>query len=117
TIGVAADYFFLGPNSARFVIGASGQPDSPVIARPFFDLLANMPSSQLVAFPDTAAGIIKVISTSRLQGTDPILVLKLSSDYDYRLDVLGGFRYLEFADDLRIAEGIDVSSNLPPSTP
>ena len=47
-----------------------------------------------------------VISTSRLQGTDPILVLKLSSDYGYRLDVLGGFRYLEFADDLRIAEGI-----------
>jgi hypothetical protein len=117
TIGVEAGYFTLGPNSARFTVGSAGQADSPVIARPFFDLLANMSSAQLVAFPDTAAGSIKVITTSRLQGTDPILVLKLSSDYDYRIDALGGFRYLSFDDDLRIAEGIQVSPNLPTSTP
>ncbi len=43
--------------------------------------------------------------------------MKLYSDYDYRLDLLGSFRYLQFDEDLRIAEGIDVNPELPPDPP
>jgi hypothetical protein len=135
TIGFEAGYFFLGSRTNSFVTGGSGAPGSPVIARPFLDIPptggAPFQNSELVAFPGVAAGQISVQNTSRLQGAAPNGLFNLccsdnccNSGCDSgcnngcdpccggrRIDLIGGFRWMELNDSVTISENIAPSAN------
>ncbi len=54
TVGMEGDYFDLGGNTTSFSSGISS--GDPVLARPFYDVVNEQQSSQLIAYPDRAAG-------------------------------------------------------------
>jgi hypothetical protein len=124
TKGIEASYFFLGSRSNNFTSNSSGVPGSPVLARPFFDVSSGLPNSELIAFPGLASGAVGVHSTTRLQGPEANLICNLCCSCGdcsdccqpargYRVDLIGGFRYL----DLREGLGVVENSQVLPASP
>jgi hypothetical protein len=130
TFGVEGSFFSLGSRSNNFTTGSTGAPGSQVLARPFFDVSTGMANAELIAFPGLASGTVGVQSTSRLQGAGANFLCNLCCSCadccdccqpcgGYRVDLIGGFRYLDLKEGLGISENIQVlpgSPVLPGST-
>ena len=120
TIGLEANFFFLGSRSVRFDRASSGVAGSEIIARPFFDVTSSIQNAQLVAFPGIASGQIHLESSSRLQGAELNLLynpLGTPRGSNYWVSLLGGFRYLQLDEGLGITESSQVSPALPAGSP
>jgi hypothetical protein len=117
TFGLEGGYFFLASRSVRFDSLSTGASDTAIIARPFFDVISGTENSQLVAFPGLAGGDIHVSSSSRLQGAELNAVGNVGGGGDYRVELLGGFRYLDLAEGLGITETSRVNPALSPDSP
>jgi hypothetical protein len=107
TIGIEADFFFLGQRSNNFVAGASGAAGAPVVARPIINVLTGTETSELVP------GIVSVRERNRLLGTGVNGVFNVCCACCARLDLLAGFRYLEYDEDLTISENLLVPAGVP----
>ncbi len=119
TKGIEASYFFLGSRSKDFTSNSSGAPGSRVLARPFFDVSSGLPNAELIAFPGLASGTDAVHSTTRLQGPEAKLISNICcscgdcGDCDgparsYRVDLIGGFRYLDLREGLGVVENTQI---------
>src|SRR5262249_38944843 len=96
-MAIEGSFFFLAPRAARFITG-SGSNGLPVIDRPFFDVNNRMESAELVSSPFESTGMLRLEAPSRLLGSDlnlrcPLLCKDFCTG-GYRVDLLGGFRYL-----------------------
>jgi hypothetical protein len=111
--GVEANYFFLGERSAGAQAGGSLTSGYPVVARPFFDVLAGREDASLVAYPGLISGAASVSASTFLQGAEANLTGKGWCGECWRLDVLAGFRYLQLIEDLGIREDTQVSPTSP----
>ena len=89
-----------------------------MLARPFFNVnpIAGPPlqDSELVAFPGLLAGNVGVNLSSSLWGAETNLRTNLWRGSFYKVDLLGGFRYLSLDEDLRINEDLTVVAVSPP---
>jgi hypothetical protein len=110
TKALEGSYFFLGQRSARFDINSV---DTPVIARPFFNLNTNAEYSELVARPGIADGRLMVTAPSSLWNADLNLRCKLCKGCDWRLDLLAGLRTLSLDEGLLVVESLDVEPGVP----
>jgi hypothetical protein len=117
TKGIEADYFFLGRNTENFTTGSTGALGTPVIARPFFDVLSGTPSAEIVAFPGVATGNIDVAHRQSLQGAEVNAICNLcccgecddcGGYHGRRIDLLAGFRWLELHEDVTIRENVTI---------
>ncbi len=124
TKGIEVSYFFLGGRSNDFTAGSTGAPGSSVVARPFFDVSTGLQNSELIGFPGFLSGAVGVHSNTALQGPQVNMICNLCcscSDCSdccgpvrsYRVDLIGGFRYL----DLREGVEIDETSHVLPTSP
>jgi hypothetical protein len=112
TFGVEGGAFFLEDKAANFSAASGG---TPVLARPFLDATTNRQASELVALPGLLSGSISASASSTgLVGADALLRCNLCCGCDYRLDVVGGYRFLRLADHLGVREDV-VSTN--PASP
>jgi hypothetical protein len=111
--GAEASYLFLGERTVGARAGGPGGVGSPVIARPFFDVLANREDASLVAYPGLIGGTAVISSSSFLQGVEANLTSRWCCGEGWRLDVLAGFRYLQLIEDLGITEDTQVSPTSP----
>ena len=107
-LGIESETFFLGRRSTDSTYSS---PGTPILARPFTNVpssLAPIPGqlSELVAFPGVVAGSVNVHTSSELYGTELNLRSNLWRNCCWRLDVIGGFRYLN------LNESLDVNENL-----
>jgi hypothetical protein len=102
--------FILGQESARFSVNSA---ETPVIARPFFNLNQNQEFSQLVAFPGVSTGNLQINAPSQLWGVEANLRCNLCTDCDYRIDGLVGFRYLDLKESITIQENIQGLDGAP----
>jgi hypothetical protein len=108
-LGIESSSFFLGQNSNNFVYSSTG---NPILARPFTNvptsLIAPLPGqlSELVAFPGVVAGSVTVHTSSQLYGTELNLRSNLWRGCCWRIDAIGGFRYIN------LNESLDVRENL-----
>lgn len=138
SFGLEAGYFFLGPTSGTSDFASSGAPGSPVIARPFYDVLSGAQNAQLAAYPGLANGDVSLHSTSFLQGawinglcnicfcscsqtnmlnqTNRVNMWAPGACY-YRLMPLAGFAFLNLDEGLGINETTHVNPLLPASSP
>lgn len=117
-IAIEADFFQLERLTARFSAASNG---SPILARPFFNALTNLPDSELIAFPGLVAGQVSAGESSNLLGAGARLRINLcclqSCDCcgaSYRLDGLLGYRFLQLHEELGITETL-ISTN--PASP
>ena len=99
TLGIEGSYFQVEAKSAGFAAASTGDP---VLARPFTDSLGN-PTAELIAYPGISAGTVSVnyVSTGLL-GAGGLFRENLTRCPNYSVDLLGGYRYLRFADRLGI---------------
>ena len=104
-LSIEAGYFFLG---SRTIGNTMASPGSPVIARPFFDVVNQREDSSLIAFPGLVKGSLSVATANELEGIEANLSANLWNTGKLRLDLLVGFRYLNLDDDLHIAEATTV---------
>ena len=117
-IGIEASYFRLNRDSETFSVNSDSLP-SMVIARPFFALnripptggtVFNLPGqfSEIVAAPLLARGSVSIDAPSSLSGFElnGICPLLCYSDCgsSYKVNLLGGFRYLNLREGLYITE-------------
>jgi hypothetical protein len=105
---VAASYFLLG---ARDVGPTQSSPGSPVLARPFFDVVNRREDSSLVSFPGSASGSIAIAADSFLQGAEANLQREFHLHEHRRIVLFAGVRYLDLSEELNINE----SSSLAPT--
>jgi hypothetical protein len=104
---VSASYFLLG---SRDVGPKRTSPGSPVLARPFFDVVNNREDSFLVAFPGLASGSFRVNADSFLQGAELNLQRHYEPHEHRRIVLFAGLRYLDLDEELDIAEVSSLTS-------
>jgi hypothetical protein len=101
TIGVEG--YFFGLQSASNHFGAL--PNSaPILARPFFNVQTGAPDAVLIAFHGVVKGGVNVaLASTDLEGAGVDLRANLCCGCCYRVDVVGGYRFLH------MHEGFDLS--------
>jgi hypothetical protein len=109
--GVEAYFFMLETKNKTFAANSNG---TPIIARPFTDANSGLPASLRVAFPNEFSGSLSAeAATTGLLGTGFLLRGNLACGGNYRVDLLGGYRYLRFADHLNVNEDQTASPGNP----
>lgn len=101
--GIDAGAFFLSENAQTFTASSNGDP---LLARPFLN--ANVPQqfSEIVAANDISSGTFTATSTTSLWGADVNLRRFLAGTPCRRLDLIGGFKYLNLNESLTIQENV-----------
>ncbi len=121
THGIQGDYFFVGRESSPFFASSDGDP---ILTRPFTDATTGQPAEELIAVPGIVVGNISVDNHNWLDGAGVALRCNLCCCCDdrckcdcysacgncwagencSRLDLVYGFRYYGFNDNLGIRE-------------
>jgi hypothetical protein len=78
------------------------------LARPFFNLNLGGEDAQIGVFPGVATGSVSANLYSRLWGGNGDFRANLCAGCNYRVDLLGGFRYLDLRESLQITEDLNV---------
>jgi len=107
TTGIEGNFFFLGEETTDFSATSSG---IPILARPFFDVLANANNSLKVAYPGLVSGSFTARETSELWGADVYLRQNICCGCCCRVDLLAGYRFLSLDEDLDISE-VEIGTN------
>ncbi|HZU36528.1 MAG TPA: BBP7 family outer membrane beta-barrel protein [Gemmataceae bacterium] len=111
---IGAEYFMLENEATHFHADSTG---TPILARPFFDVLAGAPARELIAFPGVASGNVNVGTSMQLLGAGVFLEGNLCCGCGYRVDGIVGYRYLQLKEGLGIDENVTstaVGFNVPP---
>ncbi len=98
-IGIEAGYLGFGREAARF---SAASPDTPIIARPYYDTQLGAQSAMLAAHPDFLDGSISCNVASQLQAVEVLLRRKALQWNRGRLDFLVGWRYARLDESVRI---------------
>jgi hypothetical protein len=100
-IGWDGTFFFLGEEASHFGAASNGLP---LLARPFVNANTNRQDADLVAFPGGQSGAITASVLNRFWGADTNLRSMLFRGPSYQVSLLGGFRFLDMHESLRMLE-------------
>jgi hypothetical protein len=106
TLGIEANFLVVEGEATGFAANSNG---SLILARPFFDTNTNVNrlAADLIALPSVLAGSIAVRDSSTgLIGTEVNFREQVCHGTCYRVDVLGGYRYLRNVERLSIVENL-----------
>lgn len=109
--GIEAGFIYLpGQSSSDFF----SSTDHPVLARPFFDPVADVQASEVVAFPvSTPSGNITVdTKNANFYTVNLDLTERILGEENQGVDVLLGYRYADFGDQLTIRQHSVLAPNL-----
>lgn len=106
----SASYFLL---DSRDVGLRRVSPGSPVLARPFFDVVKGAEDSSLVTYPGLASGAVSIRSDSWLQGVEANLQRTVARGEHGSIVLLAGLRYLDLDEDLTISENSVIAKTAP----
>jgi hypothetical protein len=117
TIGVEGYFFGLEGISDNFSAASNG---NPILARPFFNVQTGQQDSLLIAFPDTVKGSANIhVTSTDFYGAGVDGRLNLCCGCCYRVDLLGGYRFLHLNEGVGINEtetGVGPNSPVPVGT-
>ncbi len=100
TLGVQADFLDLEDKADAFSAASNG---SQILARPFINSLTDKEAVSVIAFPGIVHGSISARSeTDGLLGAEFLLRENLGGGDHFRVDVIGGWRFLRFGDNVDI---------------
>jgi hypothetical protein len=114
-LGIEADYFAIGDQTAGFHRASDGDP---ILARPFYDVVAGTENASQVAFPNIIAGQIEARARTRFVGAGVRGIYNLCNGTGcgtscitccpvstaYRFDFITGYRFLRVDDRLTVVE-------------
>ncbi len=102
TTGLEASFLFVGNSADAFTAASNG---SPLLARPFFNVLTGQQDANLIAAPDIVIGSVNVTSSRQIYGAEINVREALFVDCCRRIDVVAGYRYFH------VGEGLQVATN------
>jgi hypothetical protein len=102
--GIEVSFFDLQDTSTGF---AANSGTNAIVARPFFDAMANQQGATLVAFPGAITGAVAVTETSRLLGAGALYRQEIGMWGGQRISALIGYRYLHSSDNLSIPSNMN----------
>jgi hypothetical protein len=109
TLGVEAGTMVIGSQATLFDASSTG---TPILARPYFDVVAGSPQAALIAFPGVSSGTVAIrVASGALYEAHLHLTEKLIDTGSFRLNPLVGYRFYRYDEHLRIAQ------NLAPTGP
>ena len=97
---------FLLEQRTDYFTAASDATGSPVLARPFFNAQTLAETSRLIGFPDAFAGTVSISSASQMWGAEANFARQVASGCDWSIRLLGGFRYINLDEDMRVFDNI-----------
>jgi hypothetical protein len=114
-LGVEADYFGIDDETESFFATSAG---TPILARPFYDVVQGVESSSLVAFPNLIRGTIAAAHETRFQGSGVRALYNLCCGdgsgmscithcpvhTGYRFDAVAGYRFVRLDDRVGVVE-------------
>jgi hypothetical protein len=109
--GVEGRYYALADETTQFT--ATSEAGDPILARPFFDVIAGAQASRLIAFPGIVSpGSVSVTTESEVLGGDALLRRSLCRWGCGRVDFIVGYQYARIDESLAIADSsTDVDPN------
>jgi hypothetical protein len=114
-LGVEVVYFsvFDDRSAVDFFARTEGPFGSgtPILARPFVDVINNAPNARLVSFPNRVDGSITVDSSSEMHSAAVLLRKNFRRGSCGRIDLVGGYRYF------RLREGLGIRERLVSTAP
>lgn len=102
---IEASAFYIRPNSDRFA-AASAQFPTMDLARPFFSANRGIETSEIIGRPGVAEGFFRYEAASHFYGGELNLRYRLWDECANRLDLIGGYRYLNLSEELTIREQV-----------
>ena len=104
TIGLEANFFFLGNSRQEYAVGSNG---TQIITRPFFNVVTGRADSELVSYPGVLAGRVSVDPRSSIIGGGFNFVHNLCCDPCLgRIDLLYGYRFFNVTDEITFRENL-----------
>jgi hypothetical protein len=114
-LGVQLVYFsvFDDRSSADYFAQTQGPfgSGSPILARPFFDVINDAPNARLISFPNLVDGSVTVDSSSEMHSVALSLRRCFRSGSRGRVSLIGGYRYF------RLREGLGIRERLVSTAP
>lgn len=117
TVGIEGDY--LGLDGGRRNFDYIGTPTN-ILARPFYNIQTGQQDSELINYPGLLQGSARVHYDSSLQGgglrflynvcCEELCQSECFSDC-YRVDLIGGYRYMNLNESLSVSENLLSTSN------
>jgi len=108
--GLEGSFFMLESRSRSFSVAGTGAPGSPVLAIPFFNVLAGRESALPIAFPGFESGTVSAATegiqcdSGQLFGAEFHFLGNFCCTPDGRVDFLVGYRYLSLDDRFGMTE-------------
>lgn len=99
--GLEGHYFYVGDARGGYQAASAGDP---ILARPFYDLQIDGPSSQLVASPGVVEGQIRIDTSSDVNSAGLLLRRNWLRGCQGQVALLGGYRYFRLRESLSIDE-------------
>ncbi len=112
--GIEGTYFHLSDPTVSQGVYSDGGQGSALLAFPYFDPLKGSESASPIAYPGSFAGHAVLTLQTLLQGTDVSVLHNIHYSSNIRVDLLGGFRYVNFQENLIFSTD---SPNVPPNPP
>jgi Putative beta barrel porin-7 (BBP7) len=109
--GVEASGFYLPEVTDKQSVSSSGLPGSVNLAVPFFDPVRNQEAFSSISDAGAFSGTASTRASARLWGVEGNVVWGLANPRPFRLELLGGFRYMNLAEGLAFRTS---SPDLPP---
>lgn len=108
-LGIEGSFFFIANRDVHFTEECQV---GDFISRPFFNIGNGAQDAEIVCAPGILCGHVSVTAFNEMFGADANLRRNLCCTPNYRVDLVGGFRYMHLLDDLRIDENL---TNLDPN--
>lgn len=96
--GVEGSGFYLPTVSQRQTVSSSGRPGSVQLVVPFFDVTRNTEAFSFLSSEGQFSGTATQRLKSRLWGAEGNVVMGLANPGPWRIDLLGGIRYLNLSE-------------------
>lgn len=126
TFGVEGSYFFLGERLSRQAVGTGGGVGAPQLFIPFTDVIGfttggvpgpSVNPGVVGGFPGTIPGLTRgsaaLTVADRLQGGEGNGLVNVVDGGRLRVDLLAGFRYLNFLEDLTFTTHTETIPGIP----
>ena len=114
TWGIEGTYFYLADASMGQSVFSNGSTGSAFLGFPFYNPNKQAEDATPIALPGAFAGQSVLALQTFLQGTDVNLMHSVSNSGGVRVDLIGGFRYINFEEDMKYTTD---SPNIDPTNP
>ena len=96
-LGGGVSGLFLGPAKCSYSINNTDPDNNIIIGRPYFDVDTNQPAALQIS-----NGEVKIFDKNNIWDVDCYARYKMINGCCFNFDLIGGFRYMELSDNLKI---------------